>query len=106
MLSKKDKLILEELARRIRSRCPEARIWIFGSRARGDSSWDSDFDVCIVLKTTDEATGEFIRNVAWEAGFENERVITSVILSEGAFKNGPMSESTLVDNILREGIAA
>lgn len=106
MLSKKDKLILEELSRRIRGRCPEARIWIFGSRARGDSAWDSDFDICVVLKTADEEKREFIRNVAWEVGFENERVITSVILSEDAFENGPMSESTLVDNILREGIAA
>ena len=106
MLSRKDKIILRELADRIRSRCPEARIWIFGSRARGDSSWDSDFDICVVLKTTDEETDEFIRNVAWEVGFENEGVITSVIFSEGAFEKGPMSESTLVDNILREGIAA
>ena len=106
MFSMKDKMILEELAHRIRIRYPEARIWIFGSRARGDSAWDSDFDICVVLKTTDEETDDFVRNVAWEVGFENERVITSVILSEDGFENGPMSESTLVENILREGIAA
>jgi predicted nucleotidyltransferase len=106
MFSKQDKMILEELAQRIRIRYPDARIWIFGSRARGDSAWDSDFDICVVLKTTDEETDEFVRNVAWEVGFENERVITSVILSEDGFENGPMSESTLVENILREGIAA
>jgi predicted nucleotidyltransferase len=106
MLSKKDKRILEELAGRIRRGFPDARIWIFGSRARGDASWDSDFDICVVLKATDKEATEFIRNVAWELGFENERVITSIILSEGAFENGPMSESSLVDNILREGIAA
>ena len=106
MFSKQDKMILEELAQRIRIRYPEARIWIFGSRARGDSAWDSDFDICVVLKTTDEETDEFVRNVAWEVGFENERVVTSVILSEDGFENGPMSESTLVENILREGIAA
>jgi predicted nucleotidyltransferase len=106
MFSKQDKIILEELAQRIRIRYPDARIWIFGSRARGDSAWDSDFDICIVLKTTDEETDEFVRNVAWEVGFENERVVTSVILSEDGFENGPMSESTLVENILREGIAA
>ena len=106
MLSRKDRIILRELASRIRGRYPEARIWIFGSRARGDSSWDSDFDICVVLKTTDEETDEFIRNIAWEVGFEDERVITSVILSEDGFENGPMSESTLVQNILREGVAA
>jgi uncharacterized protein len=106
MLANKDKLILEELARRIRSRYPEARIWLFGSRARGDSAWDSDFDVCVVLKASDEESDEFTRNVAWEVGFENERVITSVILTEEGFESGPMSESSLVESILREGIAA
>jgi predicted nucleotidyltransferase len=106
MISMNDKIVLDELARRIRTRYPEARIWMFGSRARGDSAWDSDFDVCVVLKTTSGEAGEFIRDVAWEVGFENERVITTVILTIDGFENGPMSESTLIKNILREGIAA
>jgi hypothetical protein len=59
-----------------------------------------------VLKTINEEADEFIRDVAWEVGFENDRVVTTVILSEDGFENGPMSESTLVENILREGIAA
>lgn len=106
MVSRNDKIVLDELARRIRNRYPEARIWMFGSRARGDSAWDSDFDVCVVLKTTSDEADEFVRDVAWEVGFENERVITTVILTIDGFENGPMSESTLIKNILREGIAA
>jgi predicted nucleotidyltransferase len=106
MVSRNDKIVLDELARRIRTRYPEARIWTFGSRARGDSDWDSDFDVCVVLKTISDEADEFVRDVAWEVGFENERVITTVILTIDGFENGPMSESTLVENILREGIAA
>jgi predicted nucleotidyltransferase len=106
MVSRNDKIVLDELARRIRTRYPEARIWMFGSCARGDSAWDSDFDVCVVLKTTSDEADEFVRDVAWEVGFENERVITTVILTIDGFENGPMSESTLIKNILREGIAA
>jgi predicted nucleotidyltransferase len=106
MFSEKDEIVLNELAGRIRTRYPEARIWIFGSRARGQSGLDSDFDLCVVLKTINEEADEFIRDVAWEVGFENDRVVTTVILSEDGFENGPMSESTLVENILREGIAA
>lgn len=106
MVSRNDKIVLDELARRIRTRYPEARIWMFGSRARGDSAWDSDFDVCVVLKTTSDEADEFVRDVAWEVGFENERIITTVILTIDGFENGPMSESTLIKNILREGIAA
>ncbi len=48
----------------------------------------------------------FIRKIAWELGFDNECVITTLVLDEKQFENGPMSESTLVANILSEGIAA
>lgn len=47
-----------------------------------------------------------IRKIAWEIGFENDRVITTVIIEKKDFEIGPMSESTLVTNILREGIPA
>ena len=46
------------------------------------------------------------RDVAWEVGFKNGRVITTVILDAEQFERGPMSESTLVENIHRQGIAA
>ena len=106
MISKEDKKILEKLCTRVRERFPDARIWAFGSRVRGDASWDSDFDTCIVLKHVESEVIEWIRKVAWEVGFEHERVITTVILSFDEFQNGPMSESALIDNILHEGIVA
>ena len=91
-----DKQILKILANKVRKLYPEARIWVFGSRARGDASWDSDFDVFIVLARKDESVEATIRNICWEIGFENDRVITTVILDENQFEYGPMSESTLV----------
>jgi predicted nucleotidyltransferase len=106
MMTPADKSILQDLAGRIRSRYPNARLWAFGSRARGGADWDSDFDVCIVLPVSDATAEEYIRNMAWEVGFEKERVITTVVFSESEFERGPISESTLVENILSEGIAA
>jgi len=38
--------------------------------------------------------------------FIDNRVITTVIMDQNQFEDGPMSESTLVENILREGVAA
>jgi len=101
-----DKKILESLARKVRSLYPKARVWAFGSRARGDATWESDFDVCIVLSQKDESVESTIQDICWEIGFEKERVITAVILDQNEFENGPMSESTLVENILRDGVAA
>jgi hypothetical protein len=47
-----------------------------------------------------------IRELAWEVAFDNGTVLNTIILSAEAFERGPMSESTLVANILREGVPA
>jgi predicted nucleotidyltransferase len=106
MMSKKDRKILNQFSTRIHERFSDARVWAFGSRARGDATWDSDFDVFVVLSEVDQKAERWIRDIAWEVGFENERVITTVLIDKEQFENGPMSESTIVDNILREGISA
>jgi predicted nucleotidyltransferase len=106
MMAKEDRRILNELATRVRQRFPDARVWAFGSRARGDARWDSDFDVCIVLDDLDRKKDQYIREVAWEVSFETGCVITTVVFDVDQFERGPMSESTLVANIMNGGIAA
>lgn len=106
MISEEDKKILNEFSSQIRKHFPGAKIWAFGSRARGDATWESDLDTCIVLNRLDEDVDRQIRDIAWEVGFENDRVITTVVFDSDQFEKGPMSESTLVGNILQEGVAA
>ena len=101
-----DRHVLEEFARRVRALFAEARVWAFGSRARGDATWESDLDVCIVLDRVDRSRDATIREIAWEVGFERGLVLTTVVLDQEQFERGPMSESTLVATILREGVAA
>ena len=62
--------------------------------------------IFIVLNEVDQKIDRWIRDIAWEVGFKNERVITTVLLDKVQFEHGPMSESTIVDNVLREGISA
>lgn len=106
MISKEDRKILSEFTNRVRERFSDARVWAFGSRARGEATWESDFDLLIVLSDVDQKTDRWIRDIAWEVGFKNDRVITTILLDKEQFEDGPMSESTLVSNILREGISA
>lgn len=101
-----DRRIFDEFSARVRARFPKARLWAFGSRARGNADWDSDFDICIVLDRVDEDIDRWIRSIAWETGFEHDRVITTIVADEYQFEHGPLSESTLVENILRDGIRA
>ncbi len=106
MMSDQDRSIFDQFTSRVRERFPDARIWAFGSRARGNATWESDFDICIVLNQVNQETDRWIRDIAWEVGFENERVITTVVFDFDQFENGPMSESTLVANVLQEGVAS
>lgn len=103
----KDRTILKEFAARVRRLEPSARIWAFGSRVRGDAEEFSDLDVCVVLP--DDLTFERRRavgRIAWEVGFEHDRLVTTVVFSEEQFENGPMSAHPLVRNILGKGLAA
>jgi predicted nucleotidyltransferase len=106
MMSQEDRKILNKFTSLVRERFTDAKVWVFGSRARGDATWESDFDVFVVLSEVDQKAERWIRDIAWEVGFENERVITTILIDREQFENGPMSESTIVDNILREGISA
>jgi predicted nucleotidyltransferase len=101
-----DREILRELADKLREVEPRARIWAFGSRARGTARPDSDFDVCVVVPEFSEELERKLFHAAWEVAFEHGLVIPPVVLSEESFERGPMSASTLVADILRDGIAA
>jgi uncharacterized protein len=103
----KDRTILTRFAARVRGLEPRARVWAFGSRVRGDAEEFSDLDICVVLPG--EITFErrrAIRGIAWEVGFENDRLVTTVVFSEEQFEDGPMSAHPLVKNIVSEGLAA
>jgi len=101
-----DRRVLETFAARVRERFPAARVWAFGSRARGEGEWDSDFDVCVVLDEFNAAADQALSEIAWEVGFANDRVITIIPFSRDQFESGPSSESALVETIRREGVAA
>lgn len=102
----KDSRILREFASRVRSRFPEARIWAFGSRARGEADTDSDLDVCVVVDHLDEARDREIINTAWEVGFAGDVVISTVTFSRDEFTSGPIAHSPIVQAIRRDGVAA
>jgi predicted nucleotidyltransferase len=105
-MTEDDLRIFHLLAARIREGFPQARVWAYGSRARGDASWDADFDVCVVLDELDVAADQTLSDIAWDVGFANGRVITILPFSRQDFERGPFSESVLVEAIRREGIAA
>lgn len=105
-MQKKDYIILREFATSVRKKYPEAEIIAFGSRVTGNASEFSDFDVCIVLQFLDENIDKDIINIAWEIGFKNDIVISTVTFSKNDFENGAISFSPFVKSIQQSGVAA
>ena len=105
-MTKEDRRILSAFASSVRNRYPEARIWAFGSRVTGSYTQESDLDVCIVVNQLDDTVDKSIMDIAWELGFENDMLISTVTYAKDIFERGPCSESALVKTVLERGISA
>ncbi len=105
-MNAEDRALLDAFATRVRLVVPSAAVWAFGSRARGSPHPDSDLDLCVVVGEVTREVREVIYGAAWEIGFEHGRLLAPVILTAEDFERGPMSASTLVANIRRDGVAA
>ena len=77
---------------------------IFGSKARGNATEDSDIDVMIELEYVTPSIEEAIDMIIFKINLKYDCLISSVIYSQTELKDGPMSESPLYKVIEREGI--
>ena len=85
---------------------PLYAVVLFGSRARGDATPDSDMDVLIVLDAPISRTyRNAVLDCAWEAGYDAGIVITPVVVSRDNWENGPDHHSLLAKVIREEGYA-
>ena len=106
MLSENDERVFSLFAALVRRKFPDASIWAFGSRTRSTAAEDSDLDVCVVVDLLDDDVDRAIMDVAWEVGFDNDVVISTITYSRQEFEQGPCSESALVRAVLDLGVAA
>lgn len=105
MMNERDRQILNEFSAKVREHFPDAKIWAFGSRARGDAQPNSDLDICVVVESLDHAIWKTISRIAWQIGFKHDVLITTVKYSRQQFEASPRSASPFLQAILREGIA-
>ena len=95
--------ITESVKNSVKSIDPDARIFLFGSRARGDSNTFSDWDFLILTSiSVDEKLKRIIRSKLIETELVAEEVISSVIYSQDQWKN--YIYTPLYLNISHEGI--
>ena len=78
---------------------------VFGSRARGDASWDSDMDVFIEVETLDKELKDKILDIAWEVGFYNDCIhISPLVFTRYEIEESPLRISSIVQVIAEEGV--
>jgi predicted nucleotidyltransferase len=104
MLTETDQQIAREFQHRLTAVTPILDLRVFGSRARGDAAPDSDLDIFIEVETLTPQLRQQISEIAWEVGFEMDRVISTIVTTRDQLEHGAMGANPLVLNVEREGV--
>ena len=96
--------MLKKIKQIVLDRDPSAKVYLFGSRARGTMKPDSDWDLLILLNQ-DKISVEAERNVTYplyDLEFEIGEVISPIVYSEKEW-NSKHSVTPFYSNVMREG---
>ena len=101
-----EKSALNGITKSLRKQFPERvrGAYVFGSRARGDHSEWSDFDVLIVVKDRDPLIEEAIMNRFVEEEIRSGLIFTPLIKDQKAFESEKRYHTPFYENLTREGI--
>jgi predicted nucleotidyltransferase len=100
-----EKKALNGLKLELNKRYDLSDIKIYGSKARGLDTLESDLDVMVVLKKSSPSIESEIDDLIFEINLENDCLITALFFDQKELEEGPLSESPIYKKILQEGIS-
>lgn len=101
---KEDVNILERIKELVLQQEPDAKIYLYGSRARGTSGLESDWDLLILLNT-EKITNDMEKKVSYplyDLGFETGEVFSPMIYSEKEWHT-KYKVTPFYANVMKEG---
>ncbi|HBW38171.1 nucleotidyltransferase family protein [Desulfosporosinus sp. BICA1-9] len=101
----KDIEISKKVKQSVGEKIPLYEVRLFGSRARGEASTDSDLDLYLETGPISREQRRIISDLVWEIGFENDIVISPLVIPQSETRNGAFSVSILCKAIKTEGIS-
>ena len=94
--------VLGEIVRRLVDDCQPERIYLFGSRARGNAGADSDYDIMVVVAQSDEPAyrrAQRAHSLLWDLGAAAD----ILVWTREAFDSRIHLRASLPATITREG---
>lgn len=101
----KDLAIARHFKSLVEQKIAPHEIRIFGSRARGTETEDSDLDIFISVNNCTREIEKYISDCAWEAGFPEDVLVVPVVVDQERLVHGPLRDSAFMCNVFREGIS-
>ncbi len=96
--------LVQTITGKIRSIDPDAKVILFGSRARGDARPDSDWDILVVTQTPELVSAERqILDDLFDLELDTGAVIMPVVCSEREWNDPIRKGSPFVQRIRAEG---
>jgi uncharacterized protein len=98
----KNDSLLDSLVQRLAEKFHPERIYLFGSKARGDEGPDSDYDLLMVVGTANEPRYRIAQkalDLTWELGI----AVDILVWTRESFEFKSHAASSLPATVLREG---
>jgi predicted nucleotidyltransferase len=96
-----DDALIAEAGRRLFAAAPDARVILFGSRARGEARSDSDLDLLVIEPDVKSRRAEFVR--LREALGDLGVPVDLVVVPDSHVDEWGHFEGTMLNDALREG---
>ncbi len=102
-----EKPVVEQFKRWVEERFPGelVRLVLFGSKARGEATADSDLDVLVITRSEDWRLGDEIRDIGYELEVAHGVVLSIQVMGERHYQELKARGSSFLANVEREGLA-